>query len=88
MKQKDYEQEFDRLAVDNPIVHAALLFHETARSRVDLVMAMKVMVVELARENERLAKLALEAIEHRPMVIRLCDIGPCSSEVETPPSNS
>ena len=73
MTPKDYEREFDRLAVDNPIVHGALTAHEQARSKVDLVLAMKVMVVELARHNAILTATVESLFQNSSTLIRLCD---------------
>jgi hypothetical protein len=88
MTPKDYERELDQLAVGNLIVHAALSLHESARSDVDLALAMKIMVVELARDNARLLELAKGLQASAPAVIRLCPHGEtCPNESENSTSS-
>lgn len=80
MNQKDYEQEFERLAAEDPIVRAALFFHERDRSSVNLVLAMKIMVVELARQNTELKNDLIERVmTSQPAMIRFCDSQTCPS---------
>ena len=84
MTREDYEREFDQITVGNYIVHAALALHEMDRSNVELVLAMKIAVVELAKDNARLRALAESALHGGPTMIRLCSHGEaCSNESET-----
>lgn len=67
MNQKEYETEFDRLALEEPVVHAAMYFHERDRAHVDLTLAMKIAVVELARHNARLVEELTKAKMNGPL---------------------
>jgi lysine/ornithine N-monooxygenase len=84
MNRKDYETEFERLTNENVLVRAALLLHEQDRSRVELTLAMKIMVVGLAQRNaELMAELAELRSQPTPTVIRLCDHEACPNKPET-----